>query len=47
MKKILLTSSFKVVVDLFREFVDEDLQGKVLTFIPTASIPEEVVHYVL
>ncbi|WP_335870932.1 Type 1 glutamine amidotransferase-like domain-containing protein [Bacillus sp. 2205SS5-2] len=46
MKKIFLTSSFKDVVDLFREFVDEDLKGKILTFIPTASIPEEVVHYV-
>lgn len=46
MLKMFLASSFKDVVDLFREFVDEDLNGKTLTFIPTASIPEEVVHYV-
>ncbi|WP_342537522.1 Type 1 glutamine amidotransferase-like domain-containing protein [Sporosarcina sp. FSL K6-3508] len=46
MLKMFLASSFKDVVDLFREFVDEDLNGKTLTSIPTASIPEEVVHYV-
>lgn len=46
MRKMFLASSFKDVVDLFRKFADEDLKGKTLTFIPTASIPEEVVHYV-
>lgn len=46
MRKMFLASSFKDVVDLFRKFADEDLNGKTLTFIPTASIPEEVVHYV-
>ncbi|WP_042348625.1 Type 1 glutamine amidotransferase-like domain-containing protein [Bacillus massiliigorillae] len=46
MLKMFLASSFKDVVGLFRKFADEDLKGKTLTFIPTASIPEEVVHYV-
>lgn len=46
MLKMFLASSFKDVVNLFRKFADEDLKGKTLTFIPTASIPEEVVHYV-
>lgn len=46
MPKMFLASSFKDVVGLFRKFANEDLKGKTLTFIPTASIPEEVVHYV-
>lgn len=46
MSKMFLTSSFIDVVEQFREFVEEDLKGKTLTFIPTASIPEEVDHYV-
>mgnify|MGYP001335265483 CR=1 FL=1 len=46
MKKMFLASSFKDVVDQFKEFTDESLKGKTITFIPTASIPEKVVHYV-
>lgn len=46
MLNLFLTSSFKDVVDLFREFVADDLKGRRLTFIPTASIPEEITHYV-
>ncbi|MCM3511525.1 Type 1 glutamine amidotransferase-like domain-containing protein [Carnobacterium inhibens] len=46
MVKMFLTSSFIDVVEQFREFVKEDLNGKTVTFIPTASIPEEIDHYV-
>ena len=46
MLKLFLTSSFKDVVDHFREFVGDDLKGRRLTFIPTASIPEEITHYI-
>lgn len=45
MKNLFLTSSFKDVVPLFTEF-ESDLQGKTVTFIPTASKVEEVVFYV-
>lgn len=46
MKKLFLTSSFKDVAKMFPEFAMEDLRGKTVTFIPTASIPEKVVFYV-
>lgn len=46
MLNLFLTSSFKDVVDHFREFVADDLKGRRLTFIPTASIPEEITHYI-
>ena len=46
MLNMFLTSSFKDVVDLFRDFVGEDLKGKTVTFIPTASISEEITHYI-
>lgn len=45
MKNLFLTSSFKDVVALFTEF-ESNIQGKTVTFIPTASIVEEVVFYV-
>ncbi|MCT78834.1 peptidase [Listeria monocytogenes] len=45
MKNLFLTSSFKDVVSLFTEF-ESNLQGKTVTFIPTASTVEEVVFYV-
>lgn len=45
MKNLFLTSSFKDVVALLTEF-ESNLQGKTVTFIPTASIVEEVVFYV-
>jgi dipeptidase E len=46
MKKLFLSSSFAEVSALFPEFANEDLQGKRVTFIPTASIPESVKFYV-
>lgn len=44
-KNLFLTSSFKDVVPLFTEF-ESNLQGKTVSFIPTASTVEEVVFYV-
>ncbi|MEY8749766.1 Type 1 glutamine amidotransferase-like domain-containing protein [Alkalicoccobacillus gibsonii] len=41
-----LSSSFADVLDLFKEFASEDLVGKSVTFIPTASHVEEITHYV-
>jgi len=46
MKKMFLASSFADVVDLFVEFTDGKCEGKTITFIPTASLPEEVTFYV-
>lgn len=46
MKKLFLSSSFADVADLFEKFAGEDLKGKTLTFIPTASLTEEVNFYV-
>ena len=46
MKSIFLTSSFADVVNLFKEYKNEDLQGKTITFIPTASIHEDITFYV-
>ena len=45
MKKLFLTSSFKDVYLIFKNF-QNDLNGKRVTFIPTASIVEDVVFYV-
>lgn len=46
MKKLFLASSFKDVAGLLPDFAKEDLKGKTVTFIPTASIPESVTFYV-
>lgn len=46
MKKLFLSSSFADVSKLFPDFAKEDLKGKKVTFIPTASIPEKVIFYV-
>ncbi len=46
MKKLFLTSSFKDVASLLPDFANEDLRGKTVSFIPTASIPEPVKFYV-
>ncbi len=46
MKKLFLASLFQEVATIFKEFVSEDLRGKTVTFIPTASIVEEVNFYV-
>lgn len=45
MKKLFLTSSFKDVANIFAEF-EPNLEGKTVTFIPTASVVEKVVFYV-
>lgn len=46
MIKLFLTSSFKDVADYLKPFVGEELNGKTITFIPTASIPETYKGYV-
>lgn len=46
MKKMFLTSSFVDVEDLFVNFSEEKCAGKTVTFIPTASLVEEVKFYV-
>ncbi len=46
MKKLFLSSSFSSVAKLFAEFSDTDLQGKTVSFIPTAAIYEKVNFYV-
>lgn len=45
MKKLFLVSSFKDVADIFADF-EKELNGKTVTFIPTASKVEKVVFYV-
>ena len=45
MKKLFLVSFFKDTANLFADF-ESDLQGKTVTFIPTASLVERVVFYV-
>lgn len=46
MLNMFLTSSFKDIVDLFRDFAGKEMRGKTVTFIPTASITEEITHYI-
>lgn len=46
MKKIFLASSFVDVADLFVKFCEEKCAGKTVTFIPTASLVEDVNFYV-
>jgi len=46
MKKLFLSASFAGVASLFPGFVNEICEGKTVTFIPTASIPEKVTFYV-
>lgn len=46
MKRMFLASSFCDVASLFKEFVGEEVIGKRVTFIPTASIVEEYVGHV-
>lgn len=46
MKKLFLCSSFADVAPLLPTFVKEELNGKTITFIPTASIHEEYKQYV-
>ena len=46
MKKLFLASSFKDVASIFEKFANEELKGKTVSFIPTASIPESYKSYV-
>jgi dipeptidase E len=46
MKKMFLASSFVDVAELFVKFTDRKCAGKTVTFIPTASLKEEVNFYV-
>lgn len=46
MKKLFLSSSFGDVVDIFKSYLTDDVKGKTVTFIPTASLVEEVTFYV-
>lgn len=46
MKKMILVSSFADVVPQFKEFINENLAKKTITFIPTASLTEEDPFYV-
>lgn len=45
MKRIFLAASFKDVCPLFADF-ERNIKGKIVTFIPTASMVENVVFYV-
>ena len=46
MKRLFLSSSFADVVSIFTQFADDTREGKTVTFIATASIPEKVKFYV-
>lgn len=46
MKRLFLASSFADVTDLFVRFMAKPYAGKTVTFIPTASLVEEVTFYV-
>lgn len=46
MRKLFLASSFSEVASLFPKFAGEEIKGKRVTFIPTASLVEEVRFYV-
>jgi dipeptidase E len=45
MKKLFLASSFADVSEYLVDFIGENMYGKTVTFIPTASNLEEVNHY--
>ncbi|GHU98327.1 putative peptidase Lmo0363 [Clostridia bacterium] len=46
MQRLFLASLFNGVSDLFLGFTGEELKGKTVTFIPTASVPEKVNFFV-
>lgn len=46
MKRLFLCSSFADVANLLVDFVNEDLKGKTIAFIPTASLTESIRFYV-
>ncbi|GGE92193.1 dipeptidase E [Chishuiella changwenlii] len=46
MKKLFITSSFYDVAQYFENFCGENIWGKTVTFIPTASVVEDYTQYV-
>lgn len=46
MKKLFLASSLSNVAQLFPEWIEEDIKGKTVTFIPTAGVPEEITFFI-
>lgn len=46
MKRLFLCSSFADVANLLIDFAKEDLKGKIIAFIPTASLTESIRFYV-
>ena len=46
MKRLFLCSSFADVANLLIDFANEDLKGKIIAFIPTASLTEPIRFYV-
>ena len=46
MKRLFLFSSFADVANLLIDFANEDLKGKIIAFIPTASLTESIRFYV-
>lgn len=46
MKKLFLTSSFDDVADRLPAFIGESVIGKVVTFIPTANVPQDYDGYI-
>ena len=47
MKRLFLCSSFADVANLLIDFANEDLKGKIIAFIPTASLTESIRFYLL
>ena len=45
MKRLFLCSSFADVANLLIDFANEDLKGKIIAFIPTASLTESIRFY--
>jgi dipeptidase E len=45
-KKLFLSANFSTVAGLLPDFVGDDLRGKKVTFIPTASMVEKLAFYV-
>ncbi|WP_434778926.1 Type 1 glutamine amidotransferase-like domain-containing protein [Neisseria sp. Ec49-e6-T10] len=46
MNKMFLSSSFADSVEIFQKFIGKDLENRTVTFIPTASIVEEITYYI-
>lgn len=46
MKRLFLCSSFADVANLLSDFANEELKGKMVAFIPTASLTESIQFYV-